>query len=145
MRPISAPPTAAERRFAVRFLAPSWASVTEQPMTSDGRKALVVALDCALDEVHVRRLDVFAAEWGAAGMTDIVLDCTAVREATKRGLAELLRLKHRIEALPCHGTFTVIGVSDDLAAHIGAQRLDGVLEIQPAFPTQPHSPEAFNA
>jgi anti-anti-sigma regulatory factor len=135
--------TPAERLFSVRFFAPSWASVTEQPMTRDARKTLVITLDCALDEAHVHRLDLFAAEWGAAGMTDLVLDCSAVRECTRRGLAELVRLKNHVEALSCHGTFAVVGVSDDLAAHLGAQRLTDLLAITPAFPSEFHSPEAF--
>jgi anti-anti-sigma regulatory factor len=142
-RPIKTPITPAERLFSVRFLAPSWASVTEQPMTSHGRKTLVIALDCALDEAHLRRLDVFVTEWGEAGMTDLVLDCSAVRETTRRGLAELVRLKNHVEALPCRGTFAVTGVSDDLAAHLRSQRLTDVLATTPAFPAVPHSTEAY--
>jgi hypothetical protein len=143
MRTHRVPITTTERRFASGLLAPPCFLAVARKMHADGRADLFVTMP-TLDGPTMRRLLILVSDQLAAGITDVVLDCAAVRgeDATSQGLGYVVKLANELRHLPRRGSLTLSIVAEELAVVLDAlPRIDNL--VVTAFPTTPHSPEAF--
>jgi anti-anti-sigma regulatory factor len=115
-------------------------------MRGDGRMDAWVWV-AAIDTSTMLRLGILIADHIAGGVTDVRLDCTAVESIDDKGFGLLARYANQMRGLPKRrgqsGTLTLENVLPELATAIAARGLGGLLEVQLAFPTIPHSPESF--
>jgi hypothetical protein len=137
------PITPTERRFASGLLAPPCFLAVARKMRADGRADLFVTMP-TLDGSIMRQLLILVDTQVSAGITDVVLDCAAVRgeDVTRVGLGYVVKLANELRALPRRGTLTLSIVSAELAVVLDSLPRLGHLVVT-AFPSVPTSLESY--
>jgi hypothetical protein len=98
----------------------------------------------------MRRLLILVSDQLAAGITDVVLDCAAVRgeDVTEVGVGLVVKLANQLRDRPRRGTLTLTIVGEALFAILdrhGFTLRGGPFGVERAFPSDFHGPEAFHA
>jgi hypothetical protein len=140
------PPTETERRFASMLLAPSCFLAVARKMYHDGRADLFVTMP-TLDGPTMRRLLILVSDQLATGITDVVLDCAAVKgeDVTDVGLGLVVKLANQLARQPRTGSLTLALCGAELLERLAvADLVLPNLTIKPAFPEVVHSPEAYH-
>jgi hypothetical protein len=154
---VTAHPSPAERRFATSFFADTSAvgvRAERTQMDPDGRVTSWIWVS-AIDTPTMLRLGILIADQLAGGVTDVVLDCADVLVVEKYGLAFLARTGGQLRDVrthrgrpETHGTLTVEQASTDVVERLTPLVQCGLVTVracEPAFPSTPHSPEAYSA